>query len=156
MPAPGPTNLSRTAYWNRMYLHWASVSGAPGYRLRRKIQGASDANLVLIYEGRELNYTDFPAWLDYTTSSNSERSWTWDLVAYNDDGEGSASVQHYTFPGASNSDISGLEILHPSYNDGSDQTASYSDISKSGTGGASDSSANEALVFHENLWTASI
>ena len=156
MPVPGGTTLSRTAYWNKMNLYWPAVSGATGYRLRRKIQGDSDSNLVLIYDGADLSYDDFPVWLDYTSGSNSARSWTWDLIAYNDDGEGANSVQDYTFTDAADTDINGLKLLHPSYNDGSVKTASYSDTSKSGSGGASDPSANEALLYHDQLWTNAI
>ncbi len=156
MPVPGGTTLLRSIYWNRVNLYWSAVSGATAYRLRRKTQGDSDSNLVLIYDGPDLSYDDFPVWLDYTSASNPSRSWTWDLVAYNDDGEGTGSIQSYAFTSATDANISGLELLHPSYNDGSDKSASYSDIAKSGSGGASDFAANEALLYHDQLWTNSI
>ena len=156
MPVPLPTTLFGDTYWNRIRLHWTASSGATGYRLWRKITSDPDSNLVLIYDGVDLSFTDFPVALDYTSGSNPQRSWKWVLAPYNDDGEGDTRTVFWDRPDIANSSISGMELLHPSYNDGSDKTASYSDTSKSGSGGASDPSANEALLYHDQLWTNAI
>ena len=156
MPAPGAPTLSILGAWNNIRLSWASVSGATGYRLRRKKSGASDSDLVLLADTEDLVYTDYPPALDYTSASNPTRTWVWDLVAYNDDGESTSSTQTFTMLDVTNSESNLLELLRPSYNDGSNKTASYSDITKSGSGGASDGSANEAVLYHDQRWTSSI
>lgn len=148
MPVPGGTTLSISTFVNRVLCSWPAVSGATGYRLRRKLQADADSELVLIYDGTDLSYTDYPLHHDYSTTGNDLREWEWNLVAYNDDGEGADSIQTYTMPGVANTDANGFELAHPTYNDGSDKTASYSDITKSGTGGASDDDINAAVLYY--------
>jgi hypothetical protein len=136
---------------------WLAVLTATGYRLRRRISSDPDANLIIIHDDdADLAFDDFALHLDYTSGSNPLRAWTWNLVAYNDDGESIADTVGATMPGVSDTDIGSTEILHPSYNDGADKAASYSDITKSGANGATDASVNEALIYHEERWTDSI
>ena len=156
MPVPSTPVLTTVPYFARIQFTWGSAAGATAYRLRRKIQGDSDSNLALIYDGDALEYVDYAIYRDYTSSSNSLRSWTWDLVAYNDDGESASDTGSWTMADVTDTNIQSVEILHPSYNDGSDQTASYSDTTKSGSGGASDPYANETLIYYDQRWTASI
>jgi hypothetical protein len=149
--------MFKDAAWNRLRFYWSAVSGVTGYRLRRKISGDPDSNLVLIYDGDGLEHYDFPVALDYTSASNPARTWEWRLHAYNDDGESAGySTQVHVMSNVTDANVNGMELLHPSYNDGSDKSASYSDIAKSGSGGASDPSANEAVLFNGQLWTNSI
>lgn len=129
-------------------LSWGAVSGATGYRLRRKIASDPDTSLVLIYDGTDLEYTDYPLRHDYSQSSTPTVSWTYVLVAYNGDGEGSEDFDTHAMTVITVANVTSIELSHPSYNDGSDKTASYADISKSGSGGASDDELNSAMIFH--------
>lgn len=149
--------MYKDAAWNRMRLYWSAVSGATGYRLRRRLSADPSTNLVLIYDGDALEYYDYPVALDYTSGSNPARTWHWELWAYNDDGESAgSSFQVHLMSNVADSNVNSLELLHPSYNDGSDQSASYSDITKTHSGGGSDGSANEALLYHDQRWAATI
>jgi|DEB0MinimDraft_6_1074348.scaffolds.fasta_scaffold00215_25 hypothetical protein len=149
--------MYKDATWNRIRFYWSAVTGATGYRLRRKPNGDPDSSFVLIYDGDGLEYYDFPVALDYTSASNPSRTWHWELWAYNDDGESAgSSFSIHNMGSVSDANVNTMELLHPSYNDGSDKSASYSDIAKSGTGGATDPSANEAVLFNDQLWTNSI
>lgn len=151
MPAPGIPTLTLLSLWNVVTLTRGNVSGATGYRYYRKPNGDPDSSYVMILDGPDVSNTFNPPHHDYSTGSNPLHNWTWAVTAYNDDGESGYGIGSAAMTGVTNSNANSLEQLHPSYNDGSDKTASYSDISKSGSGGASDDDLNAAALYYDTL-----
>lgn len=157
MPAPPqPPSFTITNGIAACSLAWGASAGATGYRVRRKLNGSAASTLVLIYDGDDLAHVDYAQNLDYTSGSNPQKVFDYELVAYNTDGESSTYLQTITRVLVTDTDVGNLELLHPSYNDGSDKTASYSDTTKSGSGGGSDPDSNEALFYENQRFAAPI
>jgi hypothetical protein len=124
MPAdPSPTTTTIT--WGQVKIDWTAVSGVDGYRIYRRRYSVGGA-YTLIYEGTALTYTDIIASYDIDTIGTiSGEVWEYTVHSYDSGGESTGLSITATMTAQTASDITNASINHTPYNDGSDQTASY-------------------------------
>lgn len=124
MPAdPSPFTTDATVF-GQVTLTWGSVSGVDGYRVYRKRSGGT---YVEILDTTDLSYVDITAAYDLDTLGTiGIESWDYKVVSYDSGGESTGLEQTgVTMDAQAAADITNTGIKDPTYNDGSDQTATY-------------------------------
>jgi hypothetical protein len=126
MPAnPSPFSLS-TPTFSSVSMSWGSVGGVDGYRVFRRRTSVSGAAYSLVEDTTGLSYTDtVPNYDMDTLETTAEESWEYKLVSYDSGGESSGVELTASMPSQTANNILDVDISFPSYNDGSDKTASY-------------------------------
>jgi len=112
---------------------WTAVSGVTGYRMYRKRTSVVGATYVLVYEGTDLAWSDTVSNFDIdTVGTVGGEEYKHLLVSYDGTGESTGLEFTSTMPAQTASDITNVGILDPTYNDGSDQTATFT-VTNSGS-----------------------
>jgi hypothetical protein len=125
MPADPSPVTSDPSTFGQVNLTWGSVSGVTGYRIYRRRYSVSGTYL-LIYEGTDLTYTDIISSYDLDTLGTvAGEVWEYEVYSYDSGGESPGIPISATMTAQTASDITNASINHTPYNDGSDQTASY-------------------------------
>ena len=126
MPA-NPTPASNHApTYSGIRITWTAVVGVTGYRVYRKRTSVTGATYVLVYEGTDLEFTDTVANFDIDTIGTvGGEEWKFLLVSYDSGGESTGLEFTSTMPAQTASNITSVGIDDPTYNDGSNKTATY-------------------------------
>ena len=124
MPAdPSPTTTTIT--WGQVKIDWTAVSGVDGYRIYRRRYSVGGTYL-LIYEGTNLTYTDIISSYDLDTLGTvAGEVWEYKVYSYDSGGESPGITIYATMTAMVAANITSAGLNHTPYNDGSDQTASY-------------------------------
>jgi fibronectin type 3 domain-containing protein len=126
MPADPSPITSDPSTFGQVNLTWGSVSGVTGYRVYRKRTSVAGASYVLILDTTDLSYSDVIAAYDLDTLGTvSGEEWKYKVTAYDATSESSGLETTCTMKAQLSTDITAATINHTPYNDGSDQTASY-------------------------------
>ena len=126
MPADPTPATGYTPTYSGMKITWTAVGGVTGYRVYRKRTSVSGATYVLVYDGTDLIFEDTVANFDIDTSGTvAGEEWRFLLVSYDGGGESTGLEFTFTMPAQTVSDITGVGIIDPPYNDGADKVATY-------------------------------
>lgn len=117
---PAPT-LSNVAF------SWTSVAGVDGYRVYRRRTSVTGASWLKVHEGTALTFSDTVPNYDMDTSGSiAAEEWEFLLVSFDSTGESSGRTITVNMPAMTTANITAVDILDPTYNDGASQTATYS------------------------------
>lgn len=126
MPADPSPVTSDPSTFGQVNLTWGSVSGVTGYRVYRKRTSVGGASYVLILDTTNLSYSDIIAAYDLDTLGTvTGEEWKYKITAYDATSESTGLETTCTMKAQLSTDITASSINHTPYNDGSDQTASY-------------------------------
>ena len=127
MPS-APTNVSLTVTLSKVAVSWDAVTGATGYKVKRRRNSSSTSYLV-IKNTASLTYTDFVPNFDAdgVASTISGEVWSYIVSAYDSSSEVEAAAQTATMPAMAVSDIDSKAVSDPPYKSGgSTLTAAFS------------------------------
>ena len=104
-----------------------------GYRMYRKRTSVAGATYVLVYEGTDLTWSDTLPNFDLDTVGTVDaEEWKFLLVSYDGTGESTGLEFTSTMPALTAADITSVGVADPTYNDGSDKTATFT-VTNSGS-----------------------
>ena len=115
------TNLSKVIFT------YTAVAGVDGYRFYRRRTSVTGATYLKVFEGTALTFTDtLPNYDMDTSGSITAEQWEFLLVSFDGTGESSGRTITVNMPAMTTANITAVDILDPTYNDGASQTATYS------------------------------
>ena len=118
VPAPTLSNVT---------FSWTSVAGVDGYRVYRRRTSVTGASWLKVDEGTALTFSDtLPNYDMDTSGSITAEQWEFLLVSFDSTGESSGRTITVNMPAMTTANITAVDILDPTYNDGASQTATYS------------------------------
>lgn len=118
VPAPTLSNVT---------FSWTSVAGVDGYRVYRRRTSVTGASWLKVDEGTALTFSDtLPNYDMDTSGSITAEQWEFLLVSFDGTGESSGRTITVNMPAMTTANITAVDILDPTYNDGASQTATYS------------------------------
>ena len=127
MPADPANVIIDAPSLSNVTFSWTSVAGVDGYRVYRRRTSVTGASWLKVDEGTALTFSDtLPNYDMDTSGSITAEQWEFLLVSFDDTGESTGRTITVNMPAMTTANITAVDILDPTYNDGASQTATYS------------------------------